>query len=213
MIEIRNAGELGDVARKWISEVFADGFGAELSYFAGGGGRFRGWGRTPAPSAEDKRRLATALEHMFVPEQFYLALVDGEPAGIATCGDGTELAVRHSWRELVGHLGLVKGTVATVVFRHEFQKLPTDPAPGRAFVGFVATAERFRGRGIATAIMEHLLAQPHYDEYVLEDIADSNTAAIRLYQKLGYQEFKRVRVRHTKQAGINHYISMRLVQH
>jgi ribosomal protein S18 acetylase RimI-like enzyme len=37
-----------------------------------------------------------------------------------------------------------------------------------ASIEFVGTASRFQGKGVATAIIEHLLALPRYREYVLE---------------------------------------------
>ncbi|MEV0055865.1 hypothetical protein AB0H34_35880 [Saccharopolyspora shandongensis] len=51
-----------------------------------------------------------------------------------------------------------------------------------------------------------------FKTYVLEDIADTNAPALGLYAKLGFREFKREKVRHTKRTGINAYVSMRLTQ-
>lgn len=211
-IVFHRADELGPHARTTVAELFADGFGRELSYFVPGGESFSGFDTTTDLPDESKRALAVALEHMFVLDHFHVALLDGVPAALTICDDGTEHAFRPRWRELVRHLGPVKGTIAAVVFKREFQKRTSDTAPGRAFVASVATARTFRGRGVGTALMEHLLTLPAYTEYVLEDIADTNTAALRLYKKVGYREFRRVRVGHTKRTGIRYYVSMRLSQ-
>lgn len=64
---------------------------------------------------------------------------------------------------------------------------------------------------MASAIIRHLLDLPQYDEYVLDEISDVNDPALRLYAKLGFTEFKRVKVKHTRFTGIGAYVSMRLV--
>ncbi|MEV0109756.1 GNAT family N-acetyltransferase [Nocardia sp. NPDC050799] len=96
--------------------------------------------------------------------------------------------------------------------RREF--LRTIPAAGDATASleFVGTSSHHQGRGVATALLTHLLALPRYREYLLEDIADTNTTALALYERLGFVEYKRRKVHHTKRTGINHYISMKLVQ-
>ena len=53
MIEVLCAKELGDAAKKRISEIFVDAFGHHLSFFS-----------------KDKNKLAEALEHMFVLDVF-----------------------------------------------------------------------------------------------------------------------------------------------
>ncbi|MFC4015362.1 GNAT family N-acetyltransferase [Nonomuraea purpurea] len=195
MIEIRRAADLGEGRRRAIAGVFADGFGPDLVFFS-----------------KDRDRLADAVAHMLVLDLFYVALIDGEPAGIVACTDGRQLSVRHDAAQLRRHLGPVKGTIADFVFRREFQKLLPYARQGLASLEFVATGARFRGRGVATAILTHLLALPQYDEYVLEEVSDINAPALRLYEKLGFREFKRRKVRHTRVTGIGHYLSLRLTQ-
>ncbi|MEV5998186.1 GNAT family N-acetyltransferase [Streptomyces griseomycini] len=195
MIEVVHAAELGESYRRAIAEVFVDGFGPDFSYFS-----------------KDSAKLLDALEHALVLDVFHVALIGGRPAGITACTDGRQLSLRHDRRELRRHLGLYKGTIADIGFRREFCKPLPYAKGGTASLEFVATGTKYRGRGVATTLLTHLLTLPQYDEYVLVDISDVNTAALRLYEKLGFREFKRTRVRHTKQTGINYYISMRLVQ-
>jgi ribosomal protein S18 acetylase RimI-like enzyme len=195
MIEVRRADELGEAYRTRISAVFVDGFGEYLEYFS-----------------KDRRKLTDALAHMLVLELFHVVLVDGEPAGIAACTDGVRLCVQPDRKRLRQHLGFVKGAIAYFVFRREFQKPWERTREGVASIEFVATASAYRGRGVATTLLTELLALPQYTEYVLEEIADTNTPALRLYEKLGFREYQRVRVKHTRRTGINAYVSMRLVQ-
>ncbi|GAA0917992.1 GNAT family N-acetyltransferase [Nonomuraea longicatena] len=195
MIEIMPAARLGEGYRRAVTEVFIDGFGTDLAYFS-----------------DDPGKLVDALAHMLVLDVFHVGLIDGQPASIVALTDGGQLSVRHDGAVLRKHLGLIKGTIADVMFKKEFQKAFVPPRPRMASLEFVSTAHRFRGRGAASAVLRHLLALPQYDEYVLEDISDINAPALHLYKKLGFTEYKRKKVNHTKRTGINFYVSMHLSQ-
>jgi ribosomal protein S18 acetylase RimI-like enzyme len=195
MIEIVPARELGEGYRRPITEVFVDAFGPDFAWFS-----------------DDRRRLADAFEHSLVLDVFHMALVDGEPAGIAACTDGRQQSVVLRGKCLRRHLGLVKGTIAGIVLKREFSGGVPDATDRTASIEFVGTASRYQGQGVATAIIEHLLALPQHREYVLESVSDINTRALKLYEKLGFVEYKRVPVNHTKRTGISYYISLKLVQ-
>ncbi|WP_431872641.1 GNAT family N-acetyltransferase [Nocardiopsis eucommiae] len=191
-IEVRRGDELGEEYRRAIAEVFVEGFGDDLAYFA----------RDPA-------RLTEAVEHMLVLERFHVALIDGRPAALASLTEGDQEAIDHDARTLRGHLGLIKGTIADRVFRTHFQGGTATSRPGRAEIGFVASARRFRGRGAAKAVLNHLLALPGYDEYTLEDIKDNNAPALGLYEHLGFREYRRNPTKHARWSGFDAYVSMR----
>ncbi|GGL01801.1 GNAT family N-acetyltransferase [Nocardia jinanensis] len=194
-IEIVTGRELGEDYRRPITEVFADAFGPDFSYFA-----------------KSTAQLTDTFEHMLVLDLFYVALVDGRPAGITACTDGRQQCVAPNGGQLRKHLGPVNGTIAHFVFRREFLRTIREAGDATASLEFVGTSSRHQGRGVATALLTHLLALPRYSEYLLEDIADTNSTALALYERLGFVEYKRRNVRHTKRTGINHYISMKLVQ-
>lgn len=195
MTEVRRADELDEHTRAGLGKIFVDGFGEHLDFFA-----------------KDHDRLAGALTHALVPSLFHVALVDGRPAAIAACTDGVRLSFRHDGRILRRELGTVRGALADQVFRRTFQKPWTTTTSGTASIEFVATATEFRGRGVATALISHLLTLPEYHTYVLEEVADTNAPAIALYQKLGFREFTRKKVRHFGRTGINYYASFTLEQ-
>lgn len=192
-MEIICAGELGGVNRE-ISEIFVDGFGHWLTWFS-----------------RDKQKLAAAFEHMFVPEVFYVARIGGDVAGIAACTDAGTSSVKLNAKELRRHLGRIKGTFAGMVLTREFEKPPMKTGDRIASVEFVATAARYRGKGVATAILEHFFSLPQYGEYVLE-VADTNTNAVKLYEKLGYREFHRILQKNSKRSGVNALIYMSCVK-
>jgi ribosomal protein S18 acetylase RimI-like enzyme len=84
--------------------------------------------------------------------------------------------------------------------------------PGVAEIGFVATEPAYQGRGVATALLSHLIALPGYREFVLEDIKDTNAPALRVYAKLGFTVYKRRTVRFARRAGFTELVSMKRTQ-
>lgn len=190
--EIRRSDELDESGRRRVAEVLVRGFADDFAWFS-----------------TDATRLADAFEHMVLPERFYAVLVDGEPAAIAsfTVGDQECFAPRAA--PMRRHLGRVHGTLTYLVVRSQFLGTPPDARPGLAEIGFVATDPDRRGRGLATALLQHLMAVPGVDELVLRDIKDTNAAALGLYRKLGFTESSRRPVRSAKRAGFSAYVSMR----
>lgn len=192
-IEIVRADRLGDPARNEISDIFVGGFIQWLRYFS-----------------NDPQRLSRAFAHMFLLDSFYVALVDGQIAGIAACTNGSSPSVRLEARELRRHLGFLRGSMAAMLLKSHLENHPY-PFPVRpdwGSVEFVATDAQHRKKGIAIAIMEHIAKVTPFSAYVLE-VADINLPAIRLYEKFGFKEFLRTSAPHSKRSGINHLVYMK----
>ncbi|WP_197522250.1 GNAT family N-acetyltransferase [Occultella aeris] len=62
------------------------------------------------------------------------------------------------------HLGPVRGLLAYVVIRRWSMRAFDGARPGLAEIGLVATEPGHQGRGVATALLRHLLALPEYRE-------------------------------------------------
>lgn len=193
MIDIKIASELPFDPRNRMGEIFADGFGKDLAFFT-----------------RDKNKLAAAVAHMFVLDVFYVALVDGEIAGMAACtNEKHRYSVEPGRKELIRHFGLYKGMIAGSAFKREFQKPFSHPGSKVASIEFVVTDTKFRGQGIATAILEHFFTLSQYEDYYIEEVADINTNALMLYKKLGYQEYARTKTNHADKTGINYMIALK----
>lgn len=193
-MHILRADALSNDARAQMSEVFVSGFGEHLAYFS----------KSPA-------RLARALAHMFVPEHFYLAVGDdGRVTGMAALTDIGKPSVRLDARQLRRELGVLKGTIAASALRREWERhaFPFPLTEGIGVIEFVATDASFRGKGIATALMQHIIALPEYSSFVLE-VAGANETAVRLYRQIGFEEFLRVPHRRRKRSGVDELLYMR----
>lgn len=192
-MEIKRASELGESARKKVSDIFVGGFFQWLRYFS-----------------KDQQKLSRALAHMFRLEAFYAAVDGGEILGIAACTDGKTSSVRIRTGELRRHLGFIMGSFAGLQLKRELENhsYPFPIEPGTGSIEFVATDPKHLGQGVASAILRQIFSDTPYCAYVLE-VADTNTPAVRLYKKLGFREFLRIPHKYSKQSGINALIYMK----
>jgi ribosomal protein S18 acetylase RimI-like enzyme len=193
-MEIKRAIDFNDNIREKISEIFVDGFGKDLKYFS-----------------NDANKLIKAFSHMFVLEYFYVAIIDNEIAGMIVCIDKEHFCINHNKNILKKYLGIIKGSIANMVFTKYFNKYPKYPVKideKTASIEFVATRLKYRKMGVASAIMEYIFALPGYNSYILE-VADTNINAYKLYEKLGFKEVYRKKLKFSKKTGINYLVYMK----
>lgn len=193
-MKIIKACEIDRNIRLQISTVFVEGFHQWLKFFS-----------------KDKEKLARAFAHMFNLDVFYVAMEGDAVAGITACTDGVAKCVHLEKQPLRQHLGFLMGTITHVILKKQFEEKPYPFAipAGMGTIEFVATAPKHRGKGVAMELIGHIIAAEPYAEYVLE-VADTNTSAVRLYEKLGFAEFMRVKEKHSKQSGVNFLVYMKI---
>lgn len=193
-IEIMRADQLGEEYRHRIADVLVRGFAEDFVFFS-----------------KDVAVLADAFASMLILERFHVALVESEPAAVAVVTEGRQECFEPDRRKLQRVLGTVHGMISDRVIRSQFMGTYSDAREGLTEIAFVTTAPRFQGKGVATALMRHVLELPS-DEFILRDIKDTNIPALRLYAKLGFTEVARRRIRYAKRAGFSAYISMGLAR-
>ncbi|UOE53668.1 GNAT family N-acetyltransferase [Cytobacillus oceanisediminis] len=178
-----------------MSTIFVDGFYQWLNYFS-----------------KDKAKLYRTFVHMFNTEVFYTAAVDNNIAAIAACTNNTP-SVKLKYSEFRKHLGLIMGSIAYIILKNEFEKkqYPFQISEKMGAIEFVATSVNYRGQRVATELLKTIMDSTSYDEYVLE-VADTNTNAIKLYEKLGFAEFLRIPQKHSKRSGVNNLVYMKHVK-
>ena len=195
MAEVRNAAELGEAYRHRVSEVFCAAFAEDFRWFA----------KNPA-------LLADAFAHALLLERFWVTLIDGSVAAVASLTADGETCLRHDPAEFRRHLGPIRGRLASMVFRSSFETARQNLGPATAEIGFVGSAPQFRGRGAARTLLQQLIQLPQYQVFVLEEIKDTNVPALGLYRSLGFAEYKRRRVHHSIVSGFHYYVSMKLTR-
>lgn len=183
--------------RGQMAQIFAEGFAQWLGYFS-----------------KDKNIIAKAFSHMFILDQFYVAIENNKVAGMTACTDGKALSVQLNKKELRRHLGFFKGSIAGIVLKKEFEAPYENFPVNTGSIEFVGTASEFRGQGIATQIIKYIMENTPYSEFLIEEVADTNIPAMRLYEKLGFEEYKRKPIpeKIAKRNGINNLLSLKYVE-
>ena len=155
----------------------------------------------------DSAKVAAAIAGGLQMDLFYVAELDGSIAGVLAISDCHCRAARVDPAAMKKHWGFFKGWLGSLVLRGEFEgKLEYPETTG--YIEFVAVRQDFRRRGIASALLRESMELADYREFVL-DVTDVNTAAIRCYSSLGFEEFRRVSEKHAKQKGFGAKIYMR----
>ena len=139
---------------------------------------------------------------------FYVVIIDNKIVGITACTNGMAKATNHNRKELVKHFGFVKGTIINMIFNEEFKKPPIETGEKIGSIEFVAVLREYRRQGIANGLINEIIKMTEYNEYILE-VADTNYNALKLYEKIGFREFKRIEHKYKKQSGINYLIHMK----
>ena len=180
--------------RPQIAKIFAEGFTQWLVFFS-----------------KDQNIIAKAFAHMFILDQYYVAIVDNKVAGMVACTDCIKASVKLDKKELRKHFGFFKGSIASIVLKKEFESLFKNPPLETGSIEFVGTAEAFRGQGIASQIIQYIIENTPYNEYIINEVADTNVPAMNLYKKLGFEEYKRIPIppKRAKKIGINNFVALK----
>jgi len=200
MVEYVKSGLAGDEinVRKQMSEIFVEGFYGWLKYFG-----------------KDKTRLAKAFEHIFDLDRFYVAIStenkeNAEIVSICAANHGETPPILLNAAILKSHLGFIKGWLADKMLNeHLIRKVyPFEIAKDCGIIEYVATNPKYRGRGIAKALIKYSMDNSDYKKFILE-VADNNANAIAFYEKLGFTEFARLPEHGARFSGVSVYVYMK----
>jgi 8-oxo-dGTP diphosphatase len=157
--------------------------------------------------SRDMDCVAAVLTPAVEVERFFVADRGGDVIGAVACSDRTGRAIRvlaADWRR---QLGLLRGELATrILARQWISQLEYPEDTG--YVEFVAVAEQARRQGVATRLVEGVIAQTHYTDFELE-VTDVNVAALDCYRKIGFVDIERKKEKFGRFKGFRERIYMR----
>lgn len=166
-----------------------------------------GFERDFSALCKDTEKTARAIEGGIRTSRFWVAEEKDILAGTAALSDCRERAVRTDRAGYLKHFGPLRGRLALFVLKEEFET-PLKIPEKTGYLEFVAVDRRFRRQGVATALLQKILSSGLYQDYLL-DVVNTNTGAIRLYEKLGFQTVRQIPEKHGKQKGFDFRIIMR----
>jgi 8-oxo-dGTP diphosphatase len=131
---------------------------------------------------------------------------DADVIGAIACTDHTGRAMRVRAADWRRHLGLVRGGVAARILAAQWMSRLDYPAE-TGYIEFVAVAERARRQGIATKLVEGVIAQTPYIDFELE-VTDVNVPARDCYRKIGFVDVNRKKEKFGRFKGFHERIYM-----
>lgn len=156
--------------------------------------------------SKDSNRIASAIASGLQIKKFYVAETDENIVGIMAISDCHGRAANVDKIALRKHLGFLKGMIASIVLKEEFERQLDYPIT-TGYIEFVAVREKYRRNGIATFMLKESIELSGYQNFIL-DVTDINTKAIQCYSRFGFKEFKRIPEKHIKQKGFSEKIYM-----
>ena len=196
-MEVICAGEVSsNHIRNEISSIFVDGFYEWIKFFS-----------------KDKDVLKKAFAHMFNLDAFYIAIIDERVAGFASISNDRVKNISLNRKQLQQHLGFFMGFFAYKVLRKEFEdkKYPFTITSDMQPIEFVATSSNYQRCGVASKIIQYIFEHDPHTSFVLE-VADTNSKAVALYKKLGFKEITRIKMKNSKQSGVDNLLYMEYVK-
>lgn len=192
-IKIIRADKVKDLdVRGGIAQIFGEGFSKWLKYFS-----------------TNPNTIAKAFKHSFALDQFYVAIINNEIAGMVVCTDCKTLSLRLDKKELRKYFGFYKGTIAGIVLKREFESPMENPPENTGSIEYVGTATKYQGMGVAASIIEYILFNTSFQDYIIAEVADTNIPAMKLYEKIGFSPYKKKSLspKQAKKIGINKFVS------
>jgi len=188
----QRADELAFDPRLQMGMIFAEGFYQWLQYFS-----------------KDKEKLARGAAHFFDLSQFFVALHGDDIAAIVACTDGRK-PISLDKQILRKELGFFRGWFAYTMLQKNLVEnaYPFPLSPETGSIEFVVSSTKYRRMGSTQGLLDYVMDQMPYKDYVLE-VVDTNTGAIALYEKLGFAEIQRLAEKHPKRSGFAYKLYMK----
>ena len=196
MIEVKRMDHILKEGRDITTEVamiFVDGYYDDLTFLS-----------------KNKEKLVLIFKDAFVPQTFYIALMDGTVAGIVACANNQARCLRLSKERITQHLGFFRGSLAYLFLQKEFHT-PLAYNDRTAYIESVATHIRARRKGVATRLLEYIIKNLPYDEFRLT-VKDTNRDALNIYQRMGFKAFDSLKAGFFEKKHYNYKMYMKLIR-
>lgn len=171
-LEIKKMSKFMDEINEEATKVFVEGFYDELLQIT-----------------KNKNKLIDVFKNAFNPEQCYIALEDGNIVGIVSYSSNRDRGIHINKDEIKKNIGFLK---AIKVYKKLDKKCnkPLLINDHMIHIECLTTLKEYRGKGIAKRLIQFLLDNPNYTEYVIQ-FSNDNTELRNLYSELGFKEISR----------------------
>ena len=120
----------------------------------------------------------------------YVAIYDNSVAGFMGIANNKERTMHFDRMKCIELFGKVKGIIVYKQLGYILEK-PNVKNNRDICIDYLATDRRYRGKGIATKLIEYACNDLGYDKCYIE-VFSKNITAKRLYEHTGFTEYKRI---------------------
>ena len=163
-------GDLNDYQKEQAIDIFLEGFGHMITF------------------TKNRATLQTLFLHAITPSLFTCYIEEGQVLGILGIATNKERPLKFDQDICVNLFGKIKGKLISKQMNAIFQS-PVVTGDRDLYIDVLATDSKVRGKGIATALLNHALAKKSFD-YCFLDVFSKNKTAIHLYKKMGFSIYK-----------------------
>lgn len=131
------------------------------------------------------------IESSLNPRSCLCAVENGELLGVLALRTASAGFLNPSLNDLQARYGFWAGAIKAM----QLSLLEHSPEPKELYIEAIAVADRARGKGIGTQLVEEAIAFASQQglERVTLQVVDTNPRALKLYERLGFQVEKRSR--------------------
>lgn len=137
----------------------------------------------------------------------YAAIKDNKVVGFLAIANGKERSLKFKKSKCIELFGRLMGTI---IYYQMMYLLGKPNLEGEKDIGidYLATDEYYRGKGIATKMLEYACSQLCYDECFI-DVAANNHVAKKLYEHVGFKEYNKDHSISNRLLGFGYIIRMK----
>ncbi|MBM7632112.1 GNAT family N-acetyltransferase [Geomicrobium sediminis] len=133
---------------------------------------------------KDERSLSIDIADSFRSEHVYVAMSDEEVIGLAAFSTKHRYSQVSTLIRSVRAFGFLKG----YLFAKAIKTKPVPIESDQCYIEDVATSPSHRKKGVAHAVITHLMQHEPYSEFILE-VYQINKGAISVYESLGFETY------------------------
>lgn len=186
MMEIRKATEQD---RDQIAFVFADAFSHDWTLLS-----------------KDTTKVAQAIRNGLILDKYTVAVENGNILGFLALVTDRMRAFKIPVKDFQREFGFFKGCMMGMAIASDMEKeVPLQHR--QAYIDIVGVCKQAQHQGIASKLLSHIIQSEDFDSYLLT-VTNINQTAMACYQKMGFHEARREKVKYAKQKGFSEYIYM-----
>ena len=168
--QIIEYGNLSNIQKMQAVDIFLEGFGHMMTF------------------SKDREILRKLFFEILNPSLFKCYIEQEQVLGIIGLGTNKIRPINFICDVCVNLFGKFKGNILSKQMNAIFQA-PAVKGEKDLYIDTLATASQARGKGVATALLQHAFDTKEFEQCFIE-VFSKNDAALCLYKKMGFSVYK-----------------------